>query len=159
MELHINGATVPVDAAWHDEHLLWVLREAMGLVGTKFGCGAGLCGACTVLVDGQPQRSCLLRVADAVGARIETIEGLAHGAVLHPVQQAWLDEAVPQCGYCQAGQIMATVALLRHHPQPSAQEVDAALAGHLCRCGTYQRIRMAVQRAAAAPARPAPGAA
>lgn len=150
MELHINGTTVAVDPAWREEHLLWVLRDALGLVGTKFGCGAGLCGACTVLVDGQAQRSCLLPVADAIGARIETIEGLARGESLHPVQQAWLDEAVPQCGYCQAGQMMATVALLRTTPRPSGEAVDAALAGHLCRCGTYQRIRAAVQRAAQA---------
>lgn len=148
MELLINGATVPVAPAWRDEHLLWVLREALGLVGTKFGCGAGLCGACTVLVDGQVQRSCLLPVADAVGTRIKTIEGLAQGERLHPVQQAWLDEAVPQCGYCQAGQIMATVALLRTTARPSEDAVEAALAGHLCRCGSYQRIRAAVQRAA-----------
>lgn len=150
MELHINGTTVAVDPAWREERLLWVLREALGLVGTKFGCGAGLCGACTVLVDGQAQRSCLLPAADAIGARIETIEGLARSERLHPVQQAWLDEAVPQCGYCQAGQMMATVALLRITPRPSGEAVDTALAGHLCRCGTYQRIRAAVQRAALA---------
>ncbi|HVR50187.1 MAG TPA: (2Fe-2S)-binding protein [Pseudorhodoferax sp.] len=149
MELHINARRWTVDAGWREERLLWVLREALGLVGTRFGCGAGLCGACTVLVDGQPQRSCQLRAADAVGAHIETIEGLARGDRLHPVQQAWLDAAVPQCGYCQAGQIMASVALLRTTPRPSAEQVDAALAGHLCRCGTYQRIRAAVQCAAA----------
>lgn len=149
MELHINADRPTVEASWREERLVWVLREQLGLVGTRFGCGVGLCGACTVLVDDQPQRSCQLRAADAVGAHIETIEGLACGTLLHPVQQAWLDGAVPQCGYCQAGQIMATVALLRATPRPSAQQVDAALAGHLCRCGSYQRIRAAVQRAAA----------
>jgi isoquinoline 1-oxidoreductase subunit alpha len=149
MQLRINQQSTTVPAGWEDETLLAVLREALGLVGSKFGCGAGVCGACTVLVDGQPARSCLLRVQDAAGRSIETIEGLAGAdGRLHPVQQAWLDEAVPQCGYCQAGQIMATVALLRHTPRPALQQIDQALLGHACRCGTQQRIRGAVQRAA-----------
>ena len=153
MQLNINGqlATVPPD--WQSDSLLMVLREALGLVGAKFGCGTGLCGACTVLVDGQAVRSCQWPVQAAVGRRIETIEGLAGTAVsgpgLHPVQQAWLDEHVPQCGYCQSGQIMGAVALLRRLPKPTPEQVDEALAGHLCRCGTQQRVRRAVQRAAA----------
>ncbi|HEX5683951.1 MAG TPA: (2Fe-2S)-binding protein [Ideonella sp.] len=148
MEIRINGQGVATAPEWHDESLLNVLREHLGLVGAKFGCGVGLCGACTVLVDGEPQRSCLVRTKD-IGARsITTIEGLADGASLHAVQQAWLDEAVPQCGYCQAGQVMATVALLRTHARPTDAQIDEALSGHLCRCGTQQRIRRAVHRAA-----------
>ncbi|MGE0806718.1 MAG: (2Fe-2S)-binding protein [Burkholderiaceae bacterium] len=148
MMLKINGSDHLVPPAWHDDSLLHVLREALGLVGAKYGCGAAQCGACTVLLDGAAVRSCVLPAA-AVGRReITTIEGLAQGERLHPVQQAWLDEAVAQCGYCQAGQIMGAVALLRAVPRPSAADIDAAMAGHLCRCGTQQRIRRAVQRAA-----------
>lgn len=148
MQLTINGQTRPVPDGWQDETLLAVLREPLGLVGTKFGCGVGQCGACTVLVDGAPVRSCGLP-ARAVGARaVLTIEGLADGDTLHPVQAAWLAESVPQCGYCQAGQMMGTVALLRRTPRPTDAQIDDALAGHLCRCGTQQRIRRAVQRAA-----------
>ena len=122
--------------------------DILGLVGAKFGCGVGTCGACTVLVDGEPTRSCVLRVRE-VGARaVFTVEGLTQGDSLHPVQAAWLEESVPQCGYCQAGQIMSTVALLKRHPQPSDADIDEALAGNLCRCGTQQRIRRAVKRAA-----------
>ncbi len=150
MHLHVNGSRIELDDAWRDETLLAALREALGLVGAKFGCGVGLCGACTVLVDGRAQRACLV-VAGALGeARIETIEGLARGEALHPVQQAWLDASVPQCGFCQAGQVMATVALLRERPRPADADIDAALAGNLCRCGTQQRIRDAVSRASAA---------
>ena len=138
-----------VPAAWRDESLLQVLREPLGLVGAKFGCGAGQCGACTVLIDGQPVRSCLAPVQQVGAAAVTTIEGLSPAGALHPVQQAWLDAAVPQCGYCQAGQIMATVALLRRTPRPDDRQIDAALAGHLCRCGTQQRIRQAVKQAAA----------
>jgi isoquinoline 1-oxidoreductase alpha subunit len=128
-----------------------VLREAFGLVGTKFGCGAGQCGACTLLLDGVATRSCMLPVAAAAGRELTTIEGLAGAdGALHPVQQAWLDMAVPQCGYCQAGQIMGTVSLLRVQVRPTDAQVDAALSGHLCRCGTQHRIRAAVRRAAAA---------
>jgi isoquinoline 1-oxidoreductase alpha subunit len=150
MELTINDQTRPIDAVWRDEPLLWVLREALGLTGTKFGCGQGQCGACTVLLDGAPVRACLTPASAAVGRRVTTIEGLARGDALHPVQQAWLDEAVPQCGYCQAGQIVATVALLARTPRPDDAQIDAALAGHLCRCGTQQRVRRAIHRAAGA---------
>jgi isoquinoline 1-oxidoreductase subunit alpha len=149
MQLRLNGRTHTLPAGWQDESLLMVLREAIGLAGPKFGCGLGQCGACTVLVDGAPQRSCLVPVA-AVGDRsITTVEGLSTpGEPLHPVQQAWVDEAVPQCGYCQSGQIMATVALLAATPRPNLTEVDTAMAPHLCRCGTQARIRRAVLRAA-----------
>ena len=148
MLLNVNGSTVEVPADWHDESLLNVLREPLGLVGSKFGCGVGLCGACTVLLGEQAVRSCLLPVRDVGAAAVTTIEGLAAGGELHPVQRAWLDAAVPQCGYCQAGQIMSTVALLRHTPRPDQRQIDSALAGNLCRCGTQQRIRQAVHLAA-----------
>lgn len=148
MKLLINGSPHDVAPEWREDTLLAVLREHLGLVGAKFGCGVGLCGACTVLVDGQPMRACTVPVA-ALGARhVTTVEGLAQGDRLHPVQQAWLDEAVPQCGFCQAGQLMSTVALLKRQPAPSDIDIDAALAGNLCRCGTQQRIRRAVHRAA-----------
>ncbi len=151
MELDINGQRQAIAPAWHDERLLWVLREHLGLTGTKHGCGQGHCGACTVLVDGAPARSCLLPASAVTGRRITTVEGLASAATgLHPVQHAWLDERVPQCGYCQAGQIVAAAALLHEHPTPSDAQIDAALAGHLCRCGTQQRVRAAVHRAARA---------
>jgi isoquinoline 1-oxidoreductase subunit alpha len=153
MRLHVNGSWIELDDAWVEETLLSALREALGLVGAKYGCGVGLCGACTVLVDARPQRACLLQAGALGGARIETIEGLrgdGGDGVPHPVQQAWLDASVPQCGYCQAGQVMATVALLRRLPKPDDADIDAALAGNLCRCGTQQRIRDAVHRAAAA---------
>ena len=126
--------------------LLWHLRDGLGLTGTKFGCGAGLCGACTVHVDGAAARACALPMKAVAGKTVTTIEGLASGTRLHPVQQAWIDEDVAQCGYCQAGQIMAAVALLARNPNPSAEEVDA-VAG-LCRCGTYPRVRKAIARAA-----------
>jgi isoquinoline 1-oxidoreductase alpha subunit len=149
MHILVNRQRLPVAPEWQGDTLLNVLREHLGLVGTKFGCGAGQCGACTVLLDGHAQRSCLLPVSAVGEQAIETIEGLASAeGRLHPVQQAWLDERVPQCGYCQAGQIMSTVALLRQDPAPSAARVDEALAGNLCRCGTQQRIRAGVQRAA-----------
>jgi len=148
MRLRINDQVHAVPAEWQDESLLHVLREPLGLVGTKFGCGVGLCGACTVLIDGQAQRSCVLPAA-AVGDRtVTTVEGLAAGTQLHPVQQAWLAESVPQCGYCQAGQIMGAVALLCAVPRPSDAQIDEAMSAHLCRCGTQQRIRRAVRRAA-----------
>lgn len=151
MELEINTRRHTVTASWQDETLLLVLREQLGLTGAKFGCGVGVCGACTVLADGQAVRSCQLSARDAVGRKITTIEGLSRGdGGLHAVQQAWLDEAVTQCGYCQAGQIMSVVALLKAVPRPSPVQVDKALSGNLCRCGTQQRIRRAVSRAAGA---------
>jgi isoquinoline 1-oxidoreductase alpha subunit len=148
MQLDVNRQTRSIPAEWQDDSLLAVLREALGLVGAKFGCGVGLCGACTVLVDGVPTRACLTPAA-AVGRRaVLTVEGLSTEPDLHPVQAAWLAERVPQCGYCQAGQIMGTVALLQRVPRPTDAQIDEALAGHLCRCGTQQRIRRAVRRAA-----------
>jgi len=127
--------------------LLWVLRDALGLTGTKFGCGIAQCGACTVLLDGEPVRSCQLPMRQAVGHRITTIEGLsADGG--HPVQRAWAEEEVGQCGYCQSGQILAAVALLAKKPRPTDADIDDAMSGLLCRCGTYNRIRRAIHRAA-----------
>ena len=128
--------------------LLWYLRDQAGLTGTKFGCGGGFCGACTVLVDGQPQRSCLLPVALFAGRKITTIEGLAASGKLHAVQQAWIDEDVAQCGYCQAGQILVAVALLERVPEPTPVDIETVT--NLCRCGTYVRIRRAIVRAAKA---------
>ncbi len=151
MKLRINGELREICAAWRDEPLLFVLREHLGLVGTKFGCGVGICGACTVIIDGIAQRSCITATEDVTASEIRTIEGLAdNNGNLHPVQQAWLDEAVPQCGYCQAGQIMAAAALLATNPQPSDQDIDDAMSDNLCRCGTYQRIRKAIKRASEA---------
>jgi isoquinoline 1-oxidoreductase alpha subunit len=127
--------------------LLWVLRDELDIRGPKYGCGIGQCGACTVLVDGDPVRSCVLPISEAAGKRLVTIEGLAQGGRLHPVQQAWIDQQVPQCGYCQGGQILAAVALLRKTPDPSDKEIDEAMT-NLCRCGTYARIRSAIHAAA-----------
>ncbi|WP_370153494.1 (2Fe-2S)-binding protein [Ferrovibrio sp.] len=148
MQITVNGRPAEIPDPLADDPLLWILRETLGLTGTKFGCGQGLCGACTVHMDGVAVRSCQVRTADAAGHEIATIEGLAAGDALHPLQQAWIAESVPQCGYCQAGQIMAAAALLRHTPQPDDAAIDAAMAGNLCRCGTYQRIRKAIHRAA-----------
>jgi isoquinoline 1-oxidoreductase alpha subunit len=127
--------------------LLWVIRDTLQLTGTKFGCGAGLCGACTVHVDGAVVRSCSTPVSQVVGKNITTIEGLGANG-LHPVQQAWIAEDVPQCGYCQSGQIMAAVALLAKTPQPTDDQINQGMAGNICRCGTYDRIRKAIHRAA-----------
>jgi isoquinoline 1-oxidoreductase subunit alpha len=146
MNLSVNGELKEVPSEWQSDSLLSFLREALGLVGAKYGCGVGQCGACTVLIDGQATRSCLLTVKDLSQQNILTIEGLAKQGVLHPVQQAWLDESVPQCGYCQSGQIMATVALLKRHPKPSDAQINEAFDGHLCRCGTQQRVRAAVNK-------------
>lgn len=148
MEITVNGRLRLIPPEWQDESLLDVLREHLGLVGAKLGCGAAQCGACTVHLDGEPTRSCVTPVQAVAGKLITTIEGLVRDGKLHPVQQAWLDVAVPQCGYCQSGQIMATVALLKKTPQPSDLQIDEALSGNLCRCGTHQRIRVAVKKAA-----------
>jgi isoquinoline 1-oxidoreductase alpha subunit len=148
MKLDVNGRTIDVDVP-RDTPLLWVLREEAGLTGTKYGCGRALCGACTVHVDGVPKRSCVVAVSDVEGKRITTIEGLASpDGTLHPVQQAWVDESVPQCGFCQSGQIMSACALLQKRPEPTDQDIDAAMSGNLCRCGTYPRMRLAILRAA-----------
>lgn len=148
MKLEINGSTHEVDAT-DDMPLLWALRDLLGMTGTKFGCGMALCGACTVHIDGVPTRSCSFPVSAAVGKQITTIEGIADGATLHAVQQAWLDLDVVQCGYCQSGQIMSAVALLKQNAKPSDAEIDAAMAGNICRCATYPRIRAAIHAAAA----------
>ena len=145
MKLVVNGKPVEVDVP-PDTPLLWILREELGLLGTKYGCGQALCGACTVHVDGAPRRSCVTALSDVQG-EVTTIEGLAQGDALHPVQQAWIEENVPQCGYCQSGQIMAAAALLAKQPHPTDADIDAAMT-NICRCGTYQRIRAAIHRAA-----------
>jgi isoquinoline 1-oxidoreductase subunit alpha len=148
VKLVVNGKPVEVDVE-AETPLLWVLRDKLGLTGTKFGCGIAQCGVCTVLVDRQARRACALPVGEVAGKAVATIEALgAHG--LHAVQQAWLVENVSQCGYCQAGQIMSTVALLAANPQPTDEDIDSALSVNLCRCGTYPRIRRAVHRAAEA---------
>jgi isoquinoline 1-oxidoreductase subunit alpha len=144
--LLVNGSTRKVSVA-PETPLLWVLRDTLELTGTKFGCGAGLCGACTVHLDGAAVRSCSKPVSQVGNKNITTIEGLSEKG-LHPVQQAWVDEQVPQCGYCQTGQIMAAAALLAKNPQPSDEQVMQAMNGNLCRCGTYERIRRAIHRAA-----------
>jgi aerobic-type carbon monoxide dehydrogenase small subunit (CoxS/CutS family) len=143
--LRINGRDVAIEAA-PDTPLLWILRDNLGLNGTKFGCGIGTCGACTVLVNGEAIRSCQVTVESIAGGDVTTIEGLSEAGD-HPVQSAWLAEQVPQCGYCQAGQIMAATALLKQKPHPTDADIDEAML-NLCRCGTYQRIRRAIHRAA-----------
>ena len=145
--LTVNGRQHSLDVE-PDTPLLWVLRDELGLKGTKFGCGAGLCGACTVHLNGQPARSCSTPVEMAEGAEITTIEGLSPD-VTHFIQEAWIAEEVPQCGYCQSGQVMAAAALLERNPNPSDQDIDVGMKMNLCRCGTYQRIRKAIHRAAA----------
>ncbi len=147
VSLHINGKQQEVDIA-ADTPLLWVLRDHIGLTGTKYGCGIAACGACTVLVDGQPVRSCITPASSVSGKKITTIEGLSPEHK-HPVQQAWISEDVPQCGYCQSGQILAAGALLGAKPRPTDQDIDDAMSGVLCRCGTYVRIRRAIKKAAA----------
>jgi isoquinoline 1-oxidoreductase alpha subunit len=144
--LTVNGQAHDVDVD-SDTPLLWVLRDTLGLMGTKYGCGIAQCGACTVHVDGTPMRSCSLPVSAVARKQITTIEGLGPNGTLHPVQKAWLDLDVPQCGYCQSGMIMAVAALLRDKPSPSDAEIDAAIT-NICRCGTYQRIRAAIHAAA-----------
>lgn len=146
--LTVNGQSRTVDVA-PDTPLLWVLRDSLDLVGTKFGCGAGLCGACTVHLNGVPTRACMTPVSTVGRMKITTIEGLAaDAAYLHPVQQAWSDLDVAQCGYCQSGQIMTAAALLKDNPKPSDEDIDGAMAGNLCRCATYLRIRQGIKRAA-----------
>jgi isoquinoline 1-oxidoreductase alpha subunit len=147
MELSINETAVQVTAA-DDTPLMWVLRDHLGMTGTKFGCGMALCGACTVHVDGQPIRSCVTPASAVAGKKITTIEGIGASPTGRAVQNAWLALNVPQCGYCQSGQIMSAMALLQAHPAPSDADIDAAMAGNICRCGTYPRIRAAIKQAA-----------
>jgi isoquinoline 1-oxidoreductase subunit alpha len=144
--LTVNGKAVTVDVP-ADMPLLWVIREVLNLPGTKFGCGMSLCGACTVHVNGAATRSCVTTIAEANGKQITTIEGLANNT-LHPLQKAWMDVDVAQCGYCQAGQLMSAAALLKQHPNPTDAQIDAAMDGNICRCGTYLRIREAIHQAA-----------
>jgi isoquinoline 1-oxidoreductase subunit alpha len=147
IKLTVNGQSQEVDVAG-ETPLLWVLRDTLGLTGTKFGCGMAQCGACTVHLDGAPTRACVTPVSAVAGKSITTIEGLSPDRS-HPVQQAWIEIDVPQCGYCQSGQIMAAAALLKQNPKPSDADIDQAMSGNICRCGTYPRIRKAIHRAAA----------
>jgi isoquinoline 1-oxidoreductase alpha subunit len=144
--LNVNNQVYPVEVL-PDTPLLWVLRDAIGLTGTKYGCGIAQCGACTVHLEGKPVRACTMPVASVGSKKITTIEGLSANGT-HPVQQAWIEEDVAQCGYCQAGQIMTATALLRKNSNPSDAEINTAMAGHICRCGTYKRIRKAIHTAA-----------
>jgi len=144
--LKVNGKQLKTDVD-PSTPLLWVLRDSLGLTGTKYGCGVAQCGACTVHLDGQAVRSCIKRVSDAVDKEITTIEGLSTD-LSHPLQRAWIEIDVPQCGYCQSGQIMSAAALLAGKPKPTDSEIDTAMAGNICRCGTYSRIREAIHRAA-----------
>jgi isoquinoline 1-oxidoreductase alpha subunit len=144
--LIINGKTIDVDVEM-DTPLLWVIRENVGLTGTKYGCGIAQCGACTVHIDGAAVRSCGMLVSEVIGKQITTIEGLAAGETLHKVQQAWIDNDVPQCGYCQSGMIMAVAALLKDNPKPTDQDIDDAIT-NICRCGTFKQVREAVHAAA-----------
>jgi aerobic-type carbon monoxide dehydrogenase small subunit (CoxS/CutS family) len=146
IEINVNGQIHALDIA-ADTPLLWALRDNLGLTGTKYGCGMSLCGACIVHVDGEPMRSCVTPVSSVVSKKIKTIEGLSTDSS-HPLQQAWIAEEVPQCGYCQSGQIMTAAALLAKSPTPSDADIDSAMNGNLCRCGTYSRIRKAIHRAA-----------
>jgi isoquinoline 1-oxidoreductase subunit alpha len=146
IKLSVNGRPREVDVE-PEMPLLWVLRDVLDVKGPKFGCGISQCGACTVHVNGEPVRSCSFPVSGAAGKRVLTLEGLAQGAKLHPVQQAWIDHQVPQCGYCQGGQIMAAVALLRKKPNPTDADIDEAMT-NICRCGTYARVRTAIHAAA-----------
>jgi len=148
--LNVNGKPRNLDIA-DDMPLLWTLRDVLNMTGTKFGCGAGLCGACTIHIDGQPTRSCVTPVGVAVGKRITTIEAIGVTPAGKRVQQAWLDLEVVQCGYCQSGQIMSAAALVAKNAKPSDADIDAAMSGNICRCGTYQRIRAAIKQAARAP--------
>ena len=144
--LSVNGKSFDIEAE-ADTPLLWVLRENLGLTGTKYGCGIAQCGACTVHIDGAPVRSCSVQLGDAIGKKITTIEGLAQNGVLHRVQKAWIEHDVPQCGYCQSGMIMAVAALLKDKPSPSDADIDAAIT-NICRCGTFQQVREAIHASA-----------
>ena len=145
--LNINARTYEVNVP-ADTPLLWVLRDEIGLTGTKFGCGMALCGACTILIDGQPGRACVTPIAALAGRKITTIEGVGTDEVGKAVQEAWIDLGVPQCGYCQSGQVLAATALLRTKAKPTDAEIDSAMSGNICRCGTYTRIRAAIKKAA-----------
>jgi isoquinoline 1-oxidoreductase alpha subunit len=145
--LQVNGQAQQVDVN-PDVPLLWALRDVIGLTGTKYGCGMALCGACTVHLDGQPTRACITPVSAAVGKKVVTIEGIGADQVGKAVQAAWVDVGVPQCGYCQPGQVMSATALLKKTPKPTEADIDAAMSGNICRCGTYTRIRAAIQRVA-----------
>jgi isoquinoline 1-oxidoreductase subunit alpha len=147
ISLNVNGKDYPLDID-PKMPLLWAIRDFVGLKGTKFGCGIAQCGACTVHLDGKPSRSCSLPVQAVAGKKITTIEGIGSETALHTVQQAWIEEQVPQCGYCQSGQIMSAVALLKEKPNPTDADIDAAMRGNICRCGTYQRVKKAIYRAA-----------
>ena len=149
MKLTVNGEQRHVAEEWQDETLLTVLREHLGLTGSRFSCGIGQCGACLVHIEGSPVSSCLVPIKDVAGKSVLTIEGLAsEDGSLHPLQQAWLDANVPQCGYCQSGQIMQALALLQRNPDPDDTDIDTAMSGNLCRCGTYDRIRSSIKAAA-----------
>ena len=145
--LNINGKPQQIDLPT-DTPLLWVLRDYLGLTGTKFGCGISLCGACTVHLDGEPIRACVTPISDGVGKKIVTIEAIGQDATGQRVQETWLTLRVPQCGYCQSGQIMAATALLKHKPKPTDADIDTAMSGNICRCGTYCRIRAAIKQVA-----------
>jgi isoquinoline 1-oxidoreductase alpha subunit len=147
ISLNVNGKKYNLDID-PQMPLLWAIRDFVGLKGTKFGCGMAQCGACTVHLDGKPTRSCVLPVQAVANSKITTIEGIGTETNLHPVQQAWIEEQVPQCGYCQSGQIMAATALLKEKPNPTDADINAAMQGHICRCGTYDRIRKAIHTAA-----------
>ena len=149
--LRVNGKTHSVDVDG-DTPLLWVLRDVLGMTGTKFGCGMALCGACTIHLDGKPVRTCITPIAAAAGKRITTIEAIGATPAGRKIQQAWLDLEVPQCGYCQSGQIMSATALLAAKPNPTDDDIDAAMSGNVCRCGTYVRIRAGIKHAAQGPA-------
>jgi isoquinoline 1-oxidoreductase subunit alpha len=145
--LNVNGKSLTVDVP-DDTRILWTLRDVLGMTGTKFGCGMALCGACTVHLDGAPTRACITPISAIVGKKITTIEAIAADSVGKRVQAAWLDLGVPQCGYCQSGQIMAATALLKQTPRPTDDDIDAAMSGNICRCGTYTRIRAAIKQVA-----------
>ena len=150
VRLEVNGQEHELEDVDAATPLLWVLRDRLGLVGTKFGCGRGFCGACTVHIDGRPSRSCNRKVGELEGRSVTTVESLAPSETeLHPLQKAWIEHDVPQCGYCQSGQLMSACALLNRKPEPSDEDIDGAMRANLCRCGTYQRIRDAIKSAAA----------